>query len=376
MNITTDSDQEIWHQMHQPGAYEWWYFDAEDQASGISVVIIWFSGFPFSPYYTSHYEQWKRGITVTPPSPSNYSAFSFQLCEHGREIVNFIREGELNLFESSGSDIGVRFEKNRFTYNALRDEYSLEIDFSFPARHKTVKASLLFNALRRISYEKKDANNDGKVPRHQWLLSVPKATVEGLIEIIEQPHGSVRTIPFRGNGYHDHNLGAVPMQEYVARWYWGRAFSDQIDLVYYIVFFKNSSYPPLTLLLLQEKNGEVVTLLDTMRFQEKRFRRGLFAPLHSRELELQHEGITLNIHHRQILDAGPFYLRFSSDIVLQRDGEKLKTIRGISEFLNPSRLQSRFMRIFIRSRIWRDGEESLMYKTYNGFKSALDWNNP
>ena len=158
MNITTELDQEVWHDLQEAGAYEWWYFDAEDKVSGFSVVIIWFSGFPFSPYYTNHYERWKNRITAEPPLPSNYSGFSFQLYENNREIVNFIKEGSNGLFESSRSEIGVRFEQNCFTYNALTDEYSLDIDFSFPVWQKAIKASLLFKSCRRIIYEKKDGN--------------------------------------------------------------------------------------------------------------------------------------------------------------------------------------------------------------------------
>jgi carotenoid 1,2-hydratase len=54
MNITTDPLQEAWHRLDAPGSYEWWYFDAEDEERGISVVFIWFAGFAFSPYYLSH----------------------------------------------------------------------------------------------------------------------------------------------------------------------------------------------------------------------------------------------------------------------------------------------------------------------------------
>jgi carotenoid 1,2-hydratase len=375
MNITTELDQEVWHDMQGAGAYEWWYFDAEDKASGISIVIIWFSGFPFSPYYTDHYEKWKNRVTAEAPFPSNYSGFSFQLYENGHEVVNFIKEGRNGLFESSRSEIGVRFEKNRFTYDALKDEYSLDIDFSFPVRQKAIKASLLFSSCRRIIYEKKDGNNAGQVPLHQWLLSVPKAHVEGSVEIVEQRHGSVRTIPVRAIGYHDHNVGALPMQEYLARWYWGRAFSKRFDLIYYVTFFKNNEYQPLALLVLHDNTSDKVTVLDKVNFQESNFSRGFFAPLHSRNLELQYENVGLKIHHNKVLDAGPFYLRFASGISLQIDGKKIEGINGISEFLNPVRLQSKFMRFFTRSRIWRDTEKSLMYNSYNNIKRSLDWKN-
>ena len=375
MNITTELDQEVWHDLHEAGAYEWWYFDVEDKASGLSLVLIWFSGFPFSPYYTNHYERWKHRITTEAPLPSNYSAFSFQLYENGREVVNFIKEGSNGLFESSRSAIGVRFEKNSFTYDVLKDAYSLDIDFSFPVRQKAVKASLLFTSCRRIVYEKKDENNAGRVPLHQWLLSVPKADVEGVIEIIEQSSGAVRTIPVNATGYHDHNFGALPMQEYLARWYWGRAFSERFDLVYYVTFFKNNAYKPLALLVLHDNRSGKVTVLDKVHFRESNFRRGFFSPVHSINLELQYEDIGLKIHHNKVLDAGPFYLRFASDISLHIEGKELDGIKGISEFLNPERLQSRFMRFFTRSRIWRDGEPSLMYESYNNIKRSLNWIN-
>ncbi|NTW70222.1 MAG: carotenoid 1,2-hydratase [Chlorobiaceae bacterium] len=375
MNITTESSQEVWHDMQEPGAYEWWYFDAEDRESGLSFVLIWFSGFPFSPYYTSHYENWKKRLTTVTPLASDYTGFSFQLYENGVETLNFIREGRAALFESSRTDIGVRFEKNRFTYNPLRDEYTLDIDFSFPARKKAVKASLLFKTRRRIVYEKKDSNNHGEVPLHQWLLRVPRADVEGSITITEEQTGRQRTIPVTATGYHDHNFGAVPMQEYISRWYWGRAFSDSYDLIYYVIYFRNNKYQPLTLLLLHDNERETSTVYDTVTFCESNFRKGFFSPLHSMDLALKDDRVFLKIHNDKVLDAGPFYLRFSSEISLQVDGRNIDGISGISEFLNPVRLQSKFMRFFTRSRIWRDGERSVMYRSYNGFKQLMDWNN-
>ena len=90
---------------------------------------------------------------------------------------------------------------------------------------------------------------------------------------------------------------------------------------------------------------------------------------------MQYENIGLKIHHNKVLDAGPFYLRFASDISLHIGGKELDGIKGISEFLNPERLQSRFMRLFTRSRIWRDGESSLMYDIYNNIKRSLNWIN-
>ncbi len=375
MNITTERNQEIWHDMQEPGSYEWWYFDAEDKESDLSFVIIWFAGFPFSPYYMNHYEDWKNRVVTCAPVPSDYSGFSFQLYENDRETLNFIREGRNGLFESNPSNIGARFEKNRFSYDEQRNEYILDIDFSFPARFKEVKVSLLFKGLRRLVYEKKDRNDAGSGYRHQWVLSVPRADVEGEIEIYDQQKKKVRTIPVKASGYHDHNSGFVPMQDHIARWHWGRAFSGRFNLVYYLIFFKNAVSKPLTLIILQDNSTGENTFLDRAVLTESNFRRGLFSPLHSRKLELRHENICLKIDHRRVLDAGPFYLRFTSSMVLEMDGNRHEPMEGISEFLDPTRLNSRFMRFFTQSRIWRDGEESLMYDTYNNIKRTLDWKN-
>jgi len=73
MNISTDASQDCWHDLREPGSYEWWYFDAEDDAQGISVVCIWFAGFAFSPYYMQHYLDWQQGRRQDPPFASDYS---------------------------------------------------------------------------------------------------------------------------------------------------------------------------------------------------------------------------------------------------------------------------------------------------------------
>ncbi|ACD89453.1 MAG: carotenoid 1,2-hydratase [Chlorobium limicola] len=373
MNITTEPHQEVWHDMREPGAYEWWYFDAEDKESGVSVVLIWFSGFPFSPYYMQRYDDWKHKSGSALPLPADHTGFSFQLYEQGSETLNFIREGGNGLFESSREGIGLRFEKNRFFYDAHKDEYRLLVDFDFPARNRQVQAELLFQVSRRAHYSKNDANNAETGSQHQWLLSVPKALVGGFIEITGENGGGVRRIELRAQGYHDHNLGTMPMQEYIARWYWGRAFSERYDVIYYVIFFKNSDFQPLSFLMLHDNRDEQVSVMDSLQCRESEFSSGLFSPLHGRTLELSHERASLTVSQKNVLDAGPFYLRFASNISLQVDGQHLNGISGISEFLNPVRLQSRFMRFFTRSRIWRDKEPSFMYDYYNFFKSCTDW---
>lgn len=373
MNITTAFDQDIWHNLQEPGSYEWWYFDAEDQEQGLSLVCIWFAGFAFSPYYMEHYLDWKRKKSSDPPKALDYAAFSFQLYEDGREVVNFIKEGPSSLFESTGSGIDVRFEKNRFYYDRQQQSYVLDIAFDYPARRQKITAKLLFNVRHRYSYRKCDGNNHGNVPRHEWLLTLPRADVSGSVILEDMLKNKSRIFHLRARGYHDHNLGIMPVHEYIDTWYWGRAFSEEYDLIYYMIFFKNSGYRPLSLCMLHDNTSRELTVHEGLSVDESGLRRGLFAPVHSRNLRFSREGLCIDIQQKQVLDSGPFYLRYNSNIVFQESGRGRVNLTGISEFLNPARLKLPLLRFFTRCRVWREGTRSGMYNRYNYLKTCLHW---
>jgi len=125
--------------------------------------------------------------------------------------------------------------------------------------------------------------------------------------------------------------------------------------------------------MLHDNAAGRVSVMDSFRFIERDFSTGIFSPLHGRTLELEGTDLSATISQKKVLDAGPFYLRFASDISLRIGGHHHDGIGGISEFLNPVRLQSRFMRFFTRSRIWREGAQSFMYDYYNFFKGCSDW---
>ncbi len=375
MDITTDSTQELWHGLADPGSYEWWYFDAEDPGQGLSAVFIWFDGFPFSPFYMRSYDRWRAGRNGTPPRPGHHAGFSFQLYRHGREVVNFIREGLDAEFTSDPSGVGVRFENNRFCYDPLTDLFRLTVDFDFPARKKRVKGSFTFRPRHRYDYRRSHDCPGEEVSRHQWFLSVPKAEVEGELSLDGFPEGGSSAFRFGGMGYHDHNLGTVPMHEYYDRWYWGRVLAGRYDLVYYVVYFRNQAVPPLAVTLLTDSETGRQQRFDRITFSEERLTRGVFAPFHGRRLRFSAEGLEMVVGHRQVLDSGPFYLRFASEFSLALNGSPLHRLSGISEFLNPAALRSPVMRFFTSSRVWRDDEMATMYPYYNFFKRQYDWLN-
>ena len=49
MNIFSDPAKDTKTSKPKPGSYEWWYFDAVDENSGLSLVVIFLMGILFRP---------------------------------------------------------------------------------------------------------------------------------------------------------------------------------------------------------------------------------------------------------------------------------------------------------------------------------------
>lgn len=375
MNISTDASQDCWHDLREPGSYEWWYFDAEDDTQGISVVCIWFAGFAFSPYYMQHYLDWQQGRRQDPPFASDYSGFSFQLYDGKHETVNFIEEGPDGRFSDASSGISASFGQNSFHYDQEADAYLLQVEFDFPARRQRVSATIRFDGIERFGYERQDERN-GAGANHQWLLTVPSARVTGSVIIHDTLKKQGRRITLNARGYHDHNLGAMPVHEYIDRWYWGRAYSQRHYLVYYLIYFREESCPPLGLCILHDSETGRYRVFDKLKATESGHAWGLFAPLHSRQLKFSEGDLRVDMQQRDVLDAGPFYLRFRAQVSLQTGSGLTDELRGISEFLKPGRQLSSVMRFFTKSRILRTGVSSFMYSGYNFFKTCWNWFKP
>ena len=66
----------------------------------------------------------------------------------------------------------------------------------------------------------------GESDRLGWLVAIPRGTVEGTITLC----GQTRMV--RGLGYHDHNWGSLPFEDYLQEWYWGRAYLGDYTVIF------------------------------------------------------------------------------------------------------------------------------------------------
>ncbi len=365
MRISTSLKNDAWHDLKEAGSYEWWYFDAVDEENDLSLVAIWFCGFPFSPYYINSYNKWvaegRNGKSF--PDPLEHTAFSFNLYSKGAEVINFIKEGNSNLFASSKESPYAKFESNKFYYDDEENRFVLEFDFQMPSRRKQVKGKIVFSMSHNgQSYDLSEFSY-GQT-EHAWVLVSPKADVDGEIIVFNGIKNKLKKYKFLGKGYHDHNYGKLPMNTDIEKWYWGRAHSNNIDIVYYIISYKSQQQEPFVFLMATE-NDKLLVLNNEFTLSENGQEKSFFVPHYSKKLTLSNDRIEFNITHDKGLDIGPFYLRFESSFELKiKDGSELN-MKGISEFLHPGSIDSGFVRGLIKSKIWRHGNNSLMYNLYN-----------
>lgn len=372
MRISTSLQHDVWHDLKEAGSYEWWYFDAVDEKNDLSIVAIWFSGFPFSPYYIHRYNKWvasgRNGKNF--PNPLEHTAFSFNLYSKGTEVINFIKEGESSLFESSKENPYAKFEQNTFYYDAEKKSYVLEFDFQMPARRKQVKGKIVFSISTFDQTYDISEYSYGET-QHSWILVSPKANVEGEIVVYNGVKNKLQKFNFIGNGYHDHNYGTLPMNTDIEKWYWGRAHTNNIEIVYYIISYKNKQHEPFAFLMAIE-NDKIVVLDNNFSLSEDGHKKNFFIPHYSQTVTLTNQDISFTVSHKQGLDIGPFYLRFKSNFSLKMPNGKNIEMNGISEFLDPGSIDSSFVRGLIKSKIWRQGNHSVMYSLYNFIFKFLD----
>ncbi|MCS7014183.1 MAG: carotenoid 1,2-hydratase [Chloroherpetonaceae bacterium] len=368
MQLSASLRHDVWHDLTDSGSYEWWYFDALDESQTYSFVAIWFSGFPFSPYYLRRYVQSQRSQQALCANPLEHVAFSFNLYKHGREVINFIKEGGAELFSASRNEPFARFERNVFYFDAESQTFHLNLNFEMPLRRKKVRAQLCFH-IRPIEGLQQLSRFSSTSPTHAWVLASPSNDVTGELQVYDGKTWEI--ISFKGRGYHDHNYGRTPMNTDIEHWYWGRAHSHDFDLVYYLTTYRDRAHKPFSFLLLTQ-NERVLAIEDDLVATEHEHARRFFSPRYGRRFSLTNERLSFDIEHLQALDAGPFYLRFNSKFTLWREDGHAIELCGISESLHPQNLNSGLVRHLIKSKIWRAGRLSVMYTLYNFFAQLFE----
>lgn len=139
----------------------------------------------------------------------------------------------------------------------------------------------------------------GKRGYFSWVVPVPRARVEGLITI----NGTPMTV--KGIGYHDHNVVTADMRHILARWHWGRLYTDDFTLLYAYVITKKRFGRAASKPLMLAYKDTIILSSGEMQVREGDWCYHANADrTYPQELEVSMPGLlSLNFRVREIIDS-------------------------------------------------------------------------
>jgi predicted secreted hydrolase len=217
-----DKDDAV-HPFNSPDYYEWWYLDAMFD-NGYSCAL--------SCFWRTRYQDFHVPLIIVdiyPPEGERIrgaEGFDYKDCHASTEKCDVAWKKNF-----------VRQEGDTYKVCLRAENVGVELTFSrkLPGWKWTADGLL-----------KNDV--DGK---QGWTNAMPRASVTGKLFVND------RTIPVKGEGYHDHNWGDVEMSQSFAGWGWGRMYDPKYTFVYgwFIPFDKSA---PLIPSLYVARHAEIV----------------------------------------------------------------------------------------------------------------------
>lgn len=206
----SEVDESLRIDADRPGAYQWWYFDATSDDGEHALVVIFFVGSVFSPWY---FERLARGERAR---PREHCAVNVALSSR--------RRGPLAsrwVFSEYGSFAGDISSELSIGRSWLRKEssgaYELWLDDAPP------RFGLPLPLRGRVRFEPDGASATpstgpfvlDREGRHRWAPVAPRCRVDAWF--------TAPSMRFSGSGYHDVNHGDEPLGAAFSKWHWARS---------------------------------------------------------------------------------------------------------------------------------------------------------
>lgn len=326
MKITSNFAKDIRSVKKESGAYEWWYFDAVSDDDSVEIVVIFYEGNPFSRRYIQHQQ---NGASAT---PSNFPAISISIYKDHEPIYYSFTEVPKSeaSFEREHPGVCIADHEMNGSKHDGQTIYTLRLKEELPSGDAIV-GNLTFTS--PVVSEKLVLVKNNDQQNHTWNLVQPRARVTGKIRCFSRNESPVK-IDFRGNGYHDHNIGREPLKNEFDDWYWGRFHFERTNLVYYVMGDNSQKHYGW---LISRDNKEIVETFNDIQLED--FSRSLYGLSTSRRITLSNERAHVMVQQVHRLDNGPFYQRYSSDAFLNiPEYNIVQSSRGVTEYLCPPRI--------------------------------------
>ena len=336
MNVKVGSNGDIPMRIQASGTYEWWYFDAIDEARELAITIILFDGMPMSPYWLESLPNADSG---------DFSGYAVSLYRKGKKLAGFVHHTEHNEILVHDDEIHIRM--GGLTMHKVGNEYSLSLNTHFPDSTHSLIGDLVFKSL--MPEQKSTQFGDGN---HCWRLIAPQCTVEGNLALAE--YDDIHSEwTFNGHGYHDCNSGNDALDADYDDWYWGRCPINEEQSIIYYHYPKSQRNQELNIAFLADAQKGIRQIeACSIKLEDMKLTSSLMSIARSIHIEGRVEGavFTITIKHLQAMEFGPFYYRF---LIEARSNANVKDKHGIAEYFNAKRLRSGIVRAMIKTPMQR-----------------------
>lgn len=331
------SDPDRFFHFRTPGAQEWWYFDAISEDGEFALVVVWYAGLPFDPDYgVATLRHLKDPALHAAADPLDHSAIGFSLYRRGRTVAYALNRYPSDRFAHESGPFAVAVARSRVEREG--SGYRLHVEAPAKDGRRTILTDLYFRPAPETEPLERDLGGPGG--SHHWILAASDCRVDGRV-VLEGRGGF--DLEFRGRGYHDHNAGAEEISRALIRWRWGRVHLGRRTATYYQAEPREGPVRTLWVACDDGRPTEVREDIDIRLDDPRRHPLGI---RYARSLAI--EGVDAAWRHRDLVDYGPFYLRWLSEFEV--DGEKGL---GICELLETRALHKPWFNWMIPYRLKR-----------------------
>ena len=374
-----------------PGGFAWWYLDLITP-QGDGLVLIWALGLPFLPGYA---DSARRGSPQRPDGRPSINIVVYRdgkpdfylLQEYGGEGIGDRGQGVVRSPAQPVSATGDRKEERGNREQGIKSEarecgqlnggdgipsigrsrfrswteggrrrVEIELDCPVPGSDERLTGTVRVDGIARRGGDGAGGTADAA---HLWTPLTGPAMGEATLDLGDQPIARLR-----GRAYHDWNSGRVPLHSLgIDHWIWSRFPLEGRELICYLLWPRGADAASRFIVLTIEGRG-LMRELTEVTVQPGRCRRGFGGIPYPEVFRLLRAGERwAEVRNATVVDNGPFYMRFQSEIVLA-DGERAL---GWTELCYPERVDRALHRPLVRMRVHQvGGPNSLWLPLFSG----------
>jgi carotenoid 1,2-hydratase len=351
--VYSDIKREVWLPHKDPGANEWWYFDAMSDDGSEAIVIVFFEDLVFSPRYKHVTQIFNESVTSAAPDSANrLPAVSLLYFRDEKPVYRLLNEYEGTKFSYDQAERWYCVGKSRFRFDSAAYGSGFAISLDLPlGRGRRVEAHFEWLS---IEADLLASPSNGRY-LHEMNLAVPRADVTGRISVLDRAGNAKDVRHFRGTGYHDHELDDRWLANMVEFRHRGKAHFADRTVIFCVHSEFDSDVTAADLFVIEDNKMQRLRVLSI----DQKFGRNKFGVKYPQSLKMTAaDGTRLDVKPRRIIDSGFYYLRFLSGLTLTAPDGSVRDGNGITEFVAPKALKNRWLGWISDMRLRKNNRES------------------